>query len=241
MVHHSRRPASAFRAVYEPNPVPGGPHTRQGPTAAAANQAVLVDLLQKAATDTPEGRAADELIQNLRARGKWPAKPDLLTWYGTQNSRWQNAAGEFVRAVTLPDDPELFTRHEVLEAPPDLLVTNYSMLEYMLMRPLERPIFDATRTWLADNPNERLMLVVDEAHIYRGAAGAEVGLLLRRLRARLGITPERLQVIATSASFNDADHARTFAAPAHWQGGVGLRLNSWGARASSERSPRTGD
>ena len=117
-----------------------------------------------------------------------------------------------MRAVTLPDDPELFTRHEVLEAPPDLLVTNYSMLEYMLMRPLERPIFDATRTWLADNPNERLMLVVDEAHLYRGAAGAEVGLLLRRLRARLGITPERLQVIATSASFNDAEHARTFAA-----------------------------
>ena len=47
-----------------------------------------VDLLQKAATDTPEGRAADALIQNLQARGKWPAKPDLLTWYGTQNSRW---------------------------------------------------------------------------------------------------------------------------------------------------------
>ena len=82
--------------------------------------------------------------------------------------------------------PELLTRHEVLTNPPDILVTNYSMLEYMLMRPLERPIFDATRQWLADNPNERLLLVVDEAHLYRGAAGAEVGLLLRRLRARLG-------------------------------------------------------
>ena len=58
--------------------------------------------------------------------------------------------GDFMRAVTLPDDPELLTRHEVLAAPPDVLVTNYSMLEYMLMRPLERPIFDAhpTTGWL---------------------------------------------------------------------------------------------
>ena len=45
------------------------------------------------------------------------------------------------------------------------------MLEYMLMRPLERPVFDQTREWLATNPDERLLLVVDEAHMYRGAAG----------------------------------------------------------------------
>ena len=52
---------------------------------------------------------------------------------------WQDRkTGEFVRAVTLPDDVELLTRHEVQAAPPDLLVTNYSMLEYMLMRPIER-------------------------------------------------------------------------------------------------------
>ena len=111
-----------------------------------------------------------------------------------------------------PEDPELLTRHEVLAAPPDVLITNYSMLEYMLMRPLERPVFDATRQWLADNPDERFLLVIDEAHLYRGAAGAEVALLLRRLRSRLGIEPERLQVITTSASFASADYAREFAA-----------------------------
>src|SRR5262249_17325984 len=104
------------------------------------------------------------------------------------------------------------TRHEVLEAPPDLLITNYSMLEYMLMRPLERPVFDATRDWLAKNPEKKMLLVVDEAHLYRGAGGAEVGLLLRRARARLGIDADRLQVIATSASFANEQHAKTFAA-----------------------------
>ena len=171
-----------------------------------------VDLLLKAAsTASPEQQSAQALIDSLRMRGKWPAKPDLQAWYGASGSRWKNSQGEFVRAVTLPGDSELLTRHEVLKCPPDVLVTNYSMLEYMLMRPLERPIFDATRSWLDSNPDESFLLVVDEAHLYRGAAGAEVGLLIRRLRARLGIPPDRLQVICTSASFNTADNARSFA------------------------------
>ncbi|WP_431971322.1 DEAD/DEAH box helicase [Nocardia sp. bgisy134] len=155
---------------------------------------------------------AVELIEKLQSRGKWPAKPDIKKWYGEKGTRWQNNAGEFIRAVMQPEDPELLTRHEVLAAPPDVLITNYSMLEYMLMRPLERPVFDTTQQWLADNPDERFLLIVDEAHLYRGAAGAEVALLLRRLRARLGIDPERLQVITTSASFASAGYAREFAA-----------------------------
>ena len=156
--------------------------------------------------------AAKALVRELKKKGKWPAKPDLITWYGKSGTRWQNrSTGEFTRCVTLPGDPELFTRHEVQEAPPDILVTNYSMLEYMLMRPLERPIFDKTRDWLQANPDEQFLLVIDEAHLYRGAAGAEVALLIRRLRTRLGIPPERLQVICTSASMRDPDYAVKFA------------------------------
>ncbi|MYA06822.1 MAG: DUF1998 domain-containing protein [Holophagales bacterium] len=157
--------------------------------------------------------AAATLVRELRRRGKWPAKPDLLAWYGSKGSRWRDArTGAFRRCVTLPEDPELITRHEVQEAPPDVLVTNYSMLEYMLMRPLERPIFDRTREWLARNREERFLLVVDEAHLYRGAAGAEVALLIRRLRMRLGIPADRLQVICTSASFQDPCDAVSFGA-----------------------------
>ena len=161
---------------------------------------------------TRRRQRAATLIEKLQSRGKWPAKPESFGLVRAQGHRWQNTAGEFVRAVMLPEDPELFTRHEVLASPPDVLVTNYSMLEYMLMRPLERPIFDATRAWLDDNHDERCCLVVDEAHLYRGAAGAEVALLLRRLRARLGSRPSGCRSSATSASFNEADHARTFAA-----------------------------
>ncbi|MFF9130425.1 DEAD/DEAH box helicase [Streptomyces sp. NPDC014806] len=172
-----------------------------------------VHLINRADDPTSQGHGeAAGLIDKLRSRGKWPAKPDLKAWYGESGSRWKNKDGEFVRAVLQPNDPELLTRHEVLGTPPDVLITNYSMLEYMLMRPLERPVFDATRAWLANNPDEKFLLVIDEAHLYRGAAGAEVALLLRRLRARLGIAPEQLQVICTSASFASPEYARQFAA-----------------------------
>lgn len=170
----------------------------------------LID--QASDPDDPNSEAAAELIDNLKVRGKWPAKPDLSAWYGQSGQRWLNKQGEFQRAVMLPSDPELLTRHEVLASPPDLLVTNYSMLEYMLMRPLERPVFEHTRRWLEEQPEEKLLLVIDEAHLYRGAAGTEVGLLLRRLRDRLGIGGDRLQVICTSASFDDSTRASQFAA-----------------------------
>ncbi|MBL8688960.1 MAG: DEAD/DEAH box helicase, partial [Rhodospirillaceae bacterium] len=160
-----------------------------------------------------EQAQAVQLLADLKSRGKWPAKSDLVAWYGKKASPWQDRkTGEFLRAVTLPDDVELLTRHEVQDSPPDLLVTNYSMLEYMLMRPVERTIFDQTRDWLIANPNEKFLIVLDEAHLYRGAAGAEVGLLLRRLRDRLGIPRERFQVICATASFSDPDYAPDFGA-----------------------------
>lgn len=173
-----------------------------------------VDIERRAKSDDSEIRAeAIRLRAALKERGKWPAKPYLAAWFGEKGTGWQDRkTKEFIRAVTLPDDSELLTRHEVQAVPPDLLVTNYSMLEYMLMRPIERPIFDRTREWLADNPAEKFLVVLDEAHLYRGAAGAEVGLLLRRLRDRLGIPPERFQVICATASFKDKEYAPQFGA-----------------------------
>src|SRR5690606_16703458 len=147
---------------------------------------------------------AAKLIRELAARGKWPAKPGtspgaldgLTRWYGSRS--WQNEEHAWVRTVERREDPELLIRHEAQEALPDLLVTNYSMLEYMLLRPIERGIFSETRRFYEQHPQERLLLVLDEAHLYRGAQGTEVAMLIRRLRSRLGLPPERLQVICTS-------------------------------------------
>src|SRR5205807_8699337 len=100
---------------------------------------------------------------------------------------------------TSPADSELLTRQEMQDRPPDILVTNYSMLEYMLLRPIDAPIFNRTRTWLADVRNQ-LVVVLDEAHLYQGAQGTEVALLLRRLVSRLRAPRERVRFILTSAS-----------------------------------------
>lgn len=149
---------------------------------------------------------AQGLLGKLHEKGKWPAKPSVGGWFGSGN--WLDSNGVFRRAITRPGEAELLTRHEVQISPPDLLITNYSMLEYMMLRPIERPIFDQTRAWLKACPDEKFLIVLDEAHLYRGAQGAEVGLLLRRLRERLEIPAERFQVICATASFS-ADGKKT--------------------------------
>ena len=113
-----------------------------------------------------------------------------------------------------PDAAEMFHRWEMQAAPPDLLITNVSMLSIMLMRQASQTIagdradadiFEATREWLAeDRDNNVFQLVLDELHLYRGAAGTEVGYLLRLLLARIGLTPEsrQLQILASSASLD---------------------------------------
>lgn len=177
------------------------------------NDFYLEVLRSTKSNDTDKRIAAERLLGALKDRGKWPAKPDLETWFGEKGGRWQDRrTGDFVRAITMADDSELLTRHEVQATPPDLLITNYSMLEYMLMRPIERPIFDRTREWLASDTDESFLIVLDEAHLYRGAAGAEVGLLLRRLRDRLDVDSSRFQVICATASFDNAQYACKFGA-----------------------------
>ena len=82
-------------------------------------------------------------------------------------------------------------RQQLLQDPPHILLTNYVMLEYMLIRPQERALVgEATR--------ELGFLTVDELHVYRGRQGADVGMLLRRLRQRAG--RPNLQCAGTSAT-----------------------------------------
>lgn len=146
----------------------------------------------------------------LRTIGQLPEK-DLRAFYNKSveetGARGQRLRHWNQRLLTQPSDRELMTRHETQLRCPELLITNYSMLEYMLMRPIERPLFQQTREWLkADKANE-LIIVLDEAHMYRGAGGAEVALLLRRLFSRLEIPRERVRFILTSASLGNTEEA----------------------------------
>lgn len=102
------------------------------------------------------------------------------------------------------DGAELVSRWDVQTAPPDILVTNSSMLNAMLGREVEECIFDCTRRWLEDDENAYFFLVLDELHLVRGSAGTEVAGLLRLLISRLGLDrPEyrhKLRILASSAS-----------------------------------------
>ncbi len=96
---------------------------------------------------------------------------------------------------TLPN--EVISREEIrTDNPkkrilPQILITNYAMLEYLLLRPEDSILFN-TGLWK--------FIVLDEAHTYTGAQGIEVAMLLRRLKQRLGKKPGDMMCIATSAT-----------------------------------------
>ena len=94
---------------------------------------------------------------------------------------------------------ELIFRKEMRTKPPHILLTNYSMLEYLLIRPDDSPLFDN------DKGKHWQFLVLDEAHQYRGVKGMEMGMLIRRLKQRLragGRGDQSFRCIATSATIS---------------------------------------
>ena len=208
--------SATFCTLYEPHALCRHPDTRKGFRESCGPSTTFMWRFSARRTDpipTNRSKRRDFAERTQGARESGPPNRICSPGSATRGASGRTGRpGNSAAPSRLPDDVELFTRHEVQAAPPDLLVTNYSMLEYMLMRPIERPIFDKTRDWLEQNPGEKFLIVLDEAHLYRGAAGAEVGLLLRRLRDRLNIPPERFQVICATASFKDAQYAPQFGA-----------------------------
>ena len=103
-----------------------------------------------------------------------------------------------------PRQGEMMSRWDMINDPPDVLVTNYSMLNAMLMRDLEDPLFEKTKAWLAEDTHNVFTLVVDELHLYRGTQGSEVAMIVRSLLARLGLNADssQLRCVATSASLD---------------------------------------
>lgn len=115
-------------------------------------------------------------------------------------SKSEAVGAEVLSQFSDPRSGEMLTRWDMIAAPPDVLVTNYSMLNAMLMREREDPMFETTKQWIASGGV--FTLVIDELHLYRGTAGSEVAMILRNLLGRLGLPPDssQLRVIATSAS-----------------------------------------
>ncbi len=107
---------------------------------------------------------------------------------GKEKFKHNNPGEEIVKS-------EMLSRDEMQKTPPHILITNYAMLEYLLLRPKDSPFFDGIYA------NDWKFLVLDEAHTYSGANGMEIGMLIRRLKDRVCRGGKNaLQCIATSAT-----------------------------------------
>lgn len=117
-------------------------------------------------------------------------------------NEWKEMSSEernFWDEYPLPN--EVIGRDQIREQGflPQILITNYAMLEYLLLRPDDAPLF-AKGQWK--------FIVLDEAHTYAGSQGIEVGLLMRRLKHRLRKEKGEVRCIATSATLTDDDAAQ---------------------------------
>ena len=95
-----------------------------------------------------------------------------------------------------PIQNEMISRDQMKDKPPHIFITNYAMLEYLLLRPDDNVFFSG------DYSDNWKFIVLDEAHTYTGATGIEVSMLLRRLRHTLN-SHKPIQFILTSATLGD--------------------------------------
>lgn len=114
--------------------------------------------------------------------------------YKTALDRYQKMnQGEY------PLDNELISREQMKNTPPHILLTNYAMLEYLMLRPDDHTFFDGkyALNWK--------FIVLDEAHTYSGAKAIEMSMLLRRLKARVIKENTSFKCIATSATLGGGE------------------------------------
>ena len=154
----------------------------------------------------PMNALANDQIKRMRTLLKNSPSIRFGIYNGNTPHKQKEALTEYRKthrdASGTPLEPlpnELISREEMQRDPPHILITNYSMLEYMMLRPKDDKVFSGAKL---------KYIILDEAHIYKGATGMETSLLMRRLRARI-TCPNSVQYILTSATLGgpDADDA----------------------------------
>ena len=164
---------------------------------------ILDDLAREAA------RSAGSLV-GVRALFLYPLNA-LIKSQKDRLTAWSEPFGGRIRYCLYNGDTphearpspyrcEVADRRKLRAEPPPILVTNSTMLEYMLVRGDDRPILDQSRGRLR-------WIVIDEAHTYIGSQAAELTLLLRRVLHGFGCHPEDVHFVATSATMGDGEEA----------------------------------
>lgn len=98
--------------------------------------------------------------------------------------------------------PELISRDAIRKTPPQILFTNPTMLNYMLLRNKDRTILDKSQGKLR-------WILLDEAHTYTGSAAAELALQLRRVLQAFDVTVDEVNFAVTSATMGDSEEAQS--------------------------------
>ena len=135
----------------------------------------------------PMNALVNDQVERLH---KWLAGQDQVTLFHFTGETPEDDAAAKKEGYPKFDKSRRRTRAEARRSVPDVLVTNYSMLEYMLCRPQDAVFFG----------NALRIFVADEAHMYTGTLAAEMALLLRRVLIRCGVSGETILQIATSAT-----------------------------------------
>ena len=142
----------------------------------------------------PMNALANDQVERLR--GLLADYPEITfgCYTGQTNESYSSALADYkeLNGQQEPLPNEFISREQMKAAPPHILITNYAMLEYLMLRPGDTSLFGG-KHWK--------FIVLDEAHVYKGGSGIEVAMLLRRLKAR--VSTSNLQYILTSATLGD--------------------------------------
>ena len=120
---------------------------------------------------------------------------------GSDRLRGNVTAGLYVGGLkpgegscVMGEDGVITDRATMRSNPPDILLTNYKMLDYLLVRPTDAQI------WSENGPDTLSFIAVDEMHTFDGAQGTDLACLLRRLKSRLGVPRGHVCCVGTSAT-----------------------------------------
>ncbi|WP_341547454.1 DEAD/DEAH box helicase [Desulfitobacterium sp. THU1] len=156
----------------------------------------------------PMNALANDQIERLRELLQDYPELTYGSYTGQTKPKYNEALAEYkmLNNDQTPPVNELISREQMKAKPPHILITNYAMLEYLMIRPEDNVFFDGgfSENWK--------FIVLDEAHVYNGSTGIEVSMLLRRLKAKL--CKDDLQYVLTSATLgqeNDNEEVAQFA------------------------------
>jgi len=149
----------------------------------------------------PMNALANDQLSRLRELLKNTPEITFGRYTGETKRKTTDALNLYKRIYQrTPQENEFISREQMWANPPHILLTNYAMLEYLLLRPTDNVFFDGEYSY------DWRFLVVDEVHTFTGAKGIEMAMLLRRLKDRvIKSNSNKLQCIATSATLGSGN------------------------------------